>query len=40
MEDVPWPSVDVPSCLSQNRRDVEKCAVPRVATAPTSTRHW
>jgi hypothetical protein len=29
MEDVPWPYVDVPSCLSQNRRDVEKCAFPR-----------
>ena len=29
MEDVPWPNVDVPSCLSENRRNVEKCAFPR-----------
>jgi len=29
MEDVPWPDVDVPSCLSAHRRDVEECAFPR-----------
>jgi hypothetical protein len=29
LEDVPWPTVDVPACLSENRRDVEKCAFSR-----------
>ena len=29
MEDVPWPTVDVPSCLSENRQDVERCAFSR-----------
>ena len=29
MEDVPWPRVDVPSCLSQHRRHVETCAFSR-----------
>jgi len=25
MEDVPWPNVDVPACLSEHHRDVEAC---------------
>ena len=29
MEDVPWPVADVPSCLSEHRRDVEACAFSR-----------
>ena len=29
MEDVPWPGVDVPSCLSENARDVEACSFSR-----------
>jgi hypothetical protein len=29
MEDVPWPTVDVPSCLSEHRRDVEACSFSR-----------
>ena len=29
MEDVPWPAADVPSCLSEHRRDVEACAFSR-----------
>ena len=29
MDDVPWPNVDVPSCLSEHGRDVEACAFSR-----------
>ncbi|MFL6178059.1 MAG: SGNH hydrolase domain-containing protein [Ornithinibacter sp.] len=29
MEDVPWPGGDVPSCLSEHRRDVEACSFSR-----------
>ena len=30
MEDVPWPNVDVPACLSEHPRDVEACGFSRV----------
>ena len=29
LEDVPWPNVDVPACLSEHRRDVEACSFSR-----------
>jgi hypothetical protein len=29
MEDVPWPNVDVPACLSEHLQDVDACAFSR-----------